>query len=128
MKLTEDERQFLLKRKRLTSTWTYVGIILIFSVFGFGLWLYLQNPLLINPFEAASRIEAGTMKDSTLNLMAVIMPVIFFTCLLLLIIIILFTFSAFSNEKRYLKIIESLLQEGQERHLLERGYKDEESR
>jgi len=116
MKLTEDERRFLLKRKWFVRTWRYAGLILIFAISGISLWLYIKSPLLINPFEVASQIESGTLKESTLTIMALITPIMVLTCLLLLMIIIIFAFVAFSNERKYLRIIESLLQENTGRH------------
>jgi len=110
--LDEQLVKFLKKRRRLARFWPVIATLLLMGILAFVVWLFLKNPLLVNPFEVASRLDAGTVESSTLILMAGMLPIMFLACLLILIVVILFGFTVFSNEKKYLEIIDRLLNEG----------------
>jgi hypothetical protein len=74
-------------------------------------WLFIQKPLLVNPFYVINGLGDGTIEKSTLLLMAGMLPIMFSACLLLLLALLLFTFSALSNEKKHLKVIDHLLED-----------------
>jgi len=109
MNLNEQYKNFLVKRRRFAKSWPLVGILLLLGIFAFLIWLFLRNPLLVNPFEVASRLEAGTIEKSTLVLMAGMLPIMFLACFFILLVMVLFAFAVFSNEKKYIKIIDLLL-------------------
>jgi hypothetical protein len=111
MNLNERNRRFLAKRRRLARSWPLLGTLLLIGISAFVVWAFLRNPLLANPFEVASRLGAETIELSTLILMAGLFPIMFLACFLMLFVIVLFGFAAFSNEKKYLEIIDSLVHE-----------------
>ena len=89
----------------LVKTWRYVGAMLLAMAIGLGMWLFLSEPLLANPFVALSQLSTGSVPVSTMVLMAGFLPVAVLMCMVLTIAIVLFVFAAFSNEKKYLAII-----------------------
>ena len=99
---------FLEKRRRLLKTWRWIGPLCLLLIFVLLLWLYLHSPLLVNPFEIVSRIENETLESSILSLMALMLPIIVLACFGLLIAIIVFMYAVFSNEKKYMEIINEL--------------------
>ena len=99
---------FLEKRRRLLQAWQWVGPLCLLLIIGLWLWLYLHSPLLVNPFEIASRLENETLDSSILPVMALMLPIIILACLGLLIAIIVFMYAVFSNEKKYMEIINEL--------------------
>lgn len=106
--LTDQQKMFLERRTKMVRTWPIIGAILIVVELGLAGWLLWKNPLLINPQAVASKLRAGSLPDSTLALMATILPFILLVCLALLAALILFSFLALANEKKYVTIIRSL--------------------
>jgi uncharacterized BrkB/YihY/UPF0761 family membrane protein len=107
----EQSQSFLKKRRRMTQFWPVIGTLLLAGVLAFLVWMFLKKSLLVNPFEVTSRIDAGTLENSTLTLMAGMLPIVFLACFFILIVVVLFAFSAFANERRYLRIIDALLRD-----------------
>ncbi len=109
MQLSDEERRFLVKRAQLVRAWRYVGAILLAVLIGLGFWLFLTLPLLVNPFVVMTRLQSGSIPESMLMLMAGMLPIVVLMCLALValvVMVVLFIFVAFSNEKKYLKLIE----------------------
>ncbi len=112
MHLLAAQQKFLDKRKKLIVAWRWIGPLLLVAVLATLAWLFSQRPLLINPYEVINRIESGTIEGSTLALMAAMLPMLVLMSFLLVFAIIIFTFSAFTNEKNYRKIIDALAADG----------------
>ncbi len=72
--------------------------------------MFIRNPLMVNPFEVASRLEAGTLEETTMILLAGMLPIMLGLCFLLLSVLIVFGFVMFSHERKYHRIIDRLLQ------------------
>lgn len=106
MQLSYEEQRFVEKRASLMRTWRYVGTIMLAMIIGFGVWLFFSKPLLADPFIVMTKLESNSIPESTMALMAGILPVVILMCIVLAISIILFVFASFSNEKKYLKIIQ----------------------
>lgn len=106
MQLSEKDQRFLAKRIRLVRAWRYVGTILLFMLPGLGLWLFLSKPLLSNPFVVMTLLKNNAISESTMVLMAAMLPVAVLMCIALAVAVVLFAFAAFSNEKKYLQIIQ----------------------
>lgn len=109
MELDQTQREFLEKRRKLVRSWPFIGLILLIAMVATLLWLWVQQPLLINPYEVVGRLESGSIENSTIALMAVMLPLLFLICFVLLMIVVLFAYAAFANEKKHLKIIEILM-------------------
>ncbi len=110
MELEEKQKTFLKNRRRLTHFWPLVGSLLLLGISALLVWLFLKNPLLINPYKVIDSLDSGTIEYSTLILMATFLPLMFLMCFLLLTAMVIFTFSFIANEKKYLKIIDFLMQ------------------
>ncbi|MFO7665716.1 MAG: hypothetical protein R6V76_03775 [Desulfobacterales bacterium] len=106
MQLSYEDQRFLVKRIRLVQTWRYVGAILLAMLVGLGMWLFLSKPLLANPFVVVTRLKSDAIPEATMVLMAAMLPVVVLTCIALAVAVVLFAFAAFSNEKKYLQIIQ----------------------
>lgn len=106
MRLSEEDLRFLAKRARLVQAWRYVGAILLAMIVGLGMWLFLSKPLLANPFTVMERLQSNAIAESTIALMAGMLPIVVLMCIALAVAVVLFAFAAFSNEKKYLAIIQ----------------------
>ncbi len=106
MAISAEERQFLIRRKRLLRAWPVVLAVLLGLVVGLGLWLYCTNPLLLNPYAVLARLEADALPHATLALMAASLPILALACLALVSALLALAQAAFSNERRYLAILE----------------------
>ncbi len=105
MQLTDRDLKFVRRRQRLTSCWTLAGSGLLCAIGGFVIYLFLNARWLVDPWFVLEQISAGEIAASTLQTMALILPVVFLTCLFLLLVMIILAFAAFSNERRLLKLI-----------------------
>lgn len=112
MKLTEQETAFVKQRIRLVRSWPVVGSICGVLVIGFTVWLWISRPLLVNPWEVLSRLKSASIQDSTMTLMAAMLPIVFLACIFLLLALIAICFLAFSNERKHLAIIQRLDADG----------------
>ncbi len=106
MRLTADEIRFLEKRARFVQAWPMVGWILLCLIIGLGGFLFVFSPRLANPFLVLSELEGHSIPESSLSLMAALLPISVLMCLGLAVIIILFAFVAFRNEKQHIKVIQ----------------------
>ncbi len=105
IQLEQKQQEFLEKRRKLVRTWPTIGFLLLMGILATLVWLWFQQPLLINPLEVVNRLEAGSMQNSTLVMMAVMLPLVFLICFVLLVIVVLFAYVTFANEKKHLTII-----------------------
>lgn len=108
--LTADQMEFLAKRRRLARLWPIIGALLLIVVVAAVAWLFLRHPLLINPLTLTSRVQAGTLPNSTLVILAVMLPVMSLACFIVLTAVILYGFSVFAIERRYQRLIKGLLE------------------
>lgn len=108
MELSNREMRFLANRAKLINAWRYVGTILLVGLIGVSAWLFWFSPLLCNPFAVLSRLNNDAMPVSTMALSAVLLPVMFLTCVVLALAILLLAFAAFANERKYLTVISKM--------------------
>jgi hypothetical protein len=108
MGLNQEQRGFLEKREGFVKSWRYVGPLLFAVIAGFAIYLYVRTPLLINPYEVFARIESGSIERSSLETMALLLPLMFIVVCFLLLVLIVMMYAAFSNEKRYRDIVTAL--------------------
>jgi hypothetical protein len=109
MNINQQQIRFLEKRRKLIQAWRVVGPMLLLVIVIFVIFQFQKTPLLINPFEVITGLESGSIKQSTIEIMAVILPVMFIAVSLLLVIIVIMMFTVISNEKKYIEIIERLI-------------------
>lgn len=105
---SDKDKEFIDNRRRLINAWRYAGALSLIGLFVFILWLWYSNPILINPFGAITAIEAGSMTDTTMVIMAAMLPVIFVLTLFLILLLLVLVTVSMNNEKRYLAIIEQI--------------------
>ena len=105
--LTDAQNEFLKKRLRMTKTWPAVGVVLIIIELGLAGWLLWKQPPLINPQAVLSGLRTRSLPDSTLSLMATLLPFVVILCLAVVAVLILFAFLALANEKKHMAIIRS---------------------
>jgi hypothetical protein len=119
MDLSAQEKSFIEKRIKFARSWPIAGLIMILVLAILGLWLFWSRPLLINPWFVLSQLKAEAVSESTLILMAAILPVSMLMCIGLVIVFILLGFSVFSKERKYISIIHRLISEQAEKSALQ---------
>lgn len=105
MQWTPEERRFLEKRKKIVRLWPYTGALMLTVLTALVIFLYTTAPLLIDPFETASRIRSEAVSDATLRVSALLLPIAFGTICLLLVALLWVMHLAFENEKRYFALL-----------------------
>lgn len=106
MVLSEAEKAFIHRRRRLARSWPYVGAGILALIASFVVWLVLTKPLLVNPFLVLSELRSGALQQATVTLMAGLLPVAVSAALMVCIAIVILAYAAFSNERKYLAILE----------------------
>ena len=107
--LAENDLAFLQMRRRFLRFWKIAGVSSLVFLAALFSWLYFKVPNLVNPFHVQRQIESNALTPSALKVMAALMPLMMVLAFFLSVAIILFGFSAYANENRYLKIIDSLV-------------------
>jgi len=102
--LTADTA-FIKRRRRLLKLWPWAGSALLLMLLFLAAWMWIRVPYMINPWLVLEQIEAGTLADSTMLMMAGMLPVVMVAFLGFVAATIVILFTAFSNERRMLGII-----------------------
>ena len=78
---------------------------MIAAVIALGVWLYTQNPLLVNPNAVRRALDDQSIPPVAMTLLVSFLPIAVSACLVLMLIIVLLAFAAFANERHYIKIL-----------------------
>ncbi len=108
MQLTPGESRFITRRSSMGKYWPIAGWILVVMLLGLASWLWYQVPLFVNPWEVVHALEAGIIPDSSLYLMAIMLPVVVLAILVFTASGILLAWRVFANERQLLEIIKRL--------------------
>ena len=108
MSISDKELDFILKRKRLNrfgflGTGTSAGVIILVA-----LYLFFKTPDFINPYAFMESFSAGEIENSTVVLMAHLLPLMTFSLFFFLLVMALILMSAVGNERKLLTILDSL--------------------
>ena len=106
--LAENDLAFLQMRRRFLRFWRIAGFSTLVFLSALFFWLLFKVPNLVNPFHVQRQIDSNALTPTALKVMAVLTPLMVSVAFFLAAAIILFGFSAYANERRYLKIIDSL--------------------
>jgi hypothetical protein len=74
----------------------------------YGGWLWVKTPSLINPWHVMDALEAGTLAESTMSVMALMLPIVTATFLVFACVVVLLWFIAFRNELRLIRLLRKL--------------------
>ena len=97
---------FLEKRKKLNRLWPIVGTVLIAALVLLYILLFIRIPKLVNPYLIMELIKTDQLPESSLQLLALICPMVIIFLFLTIGVVVLFGFGWYRTEKRYLRIIE----------------------
>ncbi len=110
--ITEKDVAFVEKRRNLVRWWNLVGSITFAGLVAFVAWMFWSQPRLINPLHVVGELEGGGISQATLEIMAALLPMVVLAIFFVLAVMIGFTFAMIGNERRYLKIIDRLKDDG----------------
>jgi Na+-driven multidrug efflux pump len=108
MGMAVTDAAFVERRGKFVRAAPYVLGFCFLIMLGFGLWLYVRQPQLINFVEVARQIDNGDLDRLTVELMAVMLPIAMLMCFVLMTGVIMLAWVGMSNEKRYQKIFRDL--------------------
>ncbi len=111
MKITQhtpNDSAFLAKRKRLVRPGFWVCLVGVFVFLGLGVYTWFNSRWLVDPLFVAEQMEKGTADPTTLQMLAVMAPLLFDAVIGLGAILMLIAALALRTEWRYLDIIEKL--------------------
>ncbi len=108
MRLSSADRSFVERRERRVRQWPVVGTGCLVLIAAYGAWLWWRLPYLINPWQVIESLEAGTLSESMMNVMVVMLPVVVAALLVFALVVVLLWFVALSNERRLLGLLRTL--------------------
>jgi hypothetical protein len=106
--LRAQERKFIESRRRLVVPGFYV--LLGASLLPIGAWLlfYLRAPHLADPFSLAEALAQGSLERGTLEVLAMLSPVLLTMLVFCLFAALLLAAFVLRQERRYLELIDRL--------------------
>lgn len=106
MKLSPAEWAYLEKRANLIRVWPWVGGVLLLLIVAFTAWLWFTVPYFVNPWAVFAALKSGTVPDSTLGVMAAMLPVVMLTLLAFAALMVFLMFVTLFNERRLIRFIQ----------------------
>lgn len=107
--LSKKELRFIQSRRRFVRLWNAAAIIMLATLGLLTTWLMLTAPYLANPVFVAEQLRAGLIDEPVFSLSVVMLPVIVLLLFAVVAIFIALGYAVFAHERRYLKIIDTLL-------------------
>jgi hypothetical protein len=109
--LSAQERKFIESRRRLVGPGFHV--LLGASLLPIIMWLlfYVRAPHLVDPFSLAQALAQGSVERSTLEVLALLSPVMLAMVVFCLFAALFLAAFALRQERRYLDLIERLARE-----------------
>ena len=105
MQLTDNDREFIDRRRRLIRWWPLALLLMVVLLAGTCLFLFIRHPLLANPYFVFDAVQAGTLPLATLQLAAVFLPVVFCLLYSVIAVMLLLLHVTIRNERHYQAII-----------------------
>lgn len=105
MAIEESDFQFLAKREKFIKAWPWLGGALVVLMLGYGAYLLVAQPLLINPVFVVEQLTQDKVSPEILRLMAGMLPEVVIMCFVLAGALLAFSFTVMATERRYLRII-----------------------
>ena len=106
--LTRNQQRFIMRRRKLGRAWRVTGPLVLLLLIVAGVLLFFNYPLMFNPYESMARLEAGTLEDTTVLLMALLLPAAMVMVFVMLVVVVLMVFAVIANDRKYLTIIQDL--------------------
>ncbi len=106
MYLNPTDQAFVDRRRRLLALWPYTGGGILAGLLGFTTWLWFFAPLMVNPWATVEALKSGSVEESTLYVMAVMLPILMLACLGAFVVMVGLFFAAFRNERRLIDILD----------------------
>jgi hypothetical protein len=104
----EDQQQFLRRRRMFIAAWRSIGPLLTGGLLIFIIMMLVTAPMFLNPLAVIARLRANTLDLTTLQTMAMMLPVVFVLLCVALLLLILQTYRCCKREQEYLMLIDQL--------------------
>lgn len=128
--LSEQEKSFLQKRRKLNRAWTPIGILMILFLVGMYVYFFFRVPLMVNPYFVGDLLKQNNLAYDTMRVLAITSPCFATFVFAVVLIMIIYTWSAVCLEKKYMKIIDKIMpdEENLLRSLAEKEIKEDEKK
>ena len=100
--------EFLRKRRGFIAAWSSIGPVLVGGLLIFIVTILLAAPMFLNPLSVIARLRTDTLDLTTLQTMAMMLPVVFMLLCLILLLLIVQTYRSCKREKQYLLLTDQL--------------------
>lgn len=108
MSLSSADKKYVAKREKRVKYWPFYGGASLVLLIAYGVWLWVKVPHLINPWHVIESVQAGTLPESTMGVMALMLPIVMAALLLFAFVVVLFWFIVFYNERRLIRLVRKL--------------------
>lgn len=106
--LSAEQREFLRQRRLFVSVWRSIGPLLIGGLLIFVTTMLLTAPVFLNPFVVIARLRANTLDLTTLQTMAMMLPVVSGLLCVTLLLMIFQIYRSCKREQQYLALTAGL--------------------
>ncbi|WP_407275521.1 hypothetical protein [Halothiobacillus sp. DCM-1] len=100
-----QQQQILTRRLRFIRRWPAIAGLVALLTLGFYGWVFIKQPLLVNPQSVIQLVQMPSPDSATLTLLAVIAPILFLTVGGLILLLLLFVTLGLINEGRLIRQI-----------------------
>ena len=108
MNLTPKEQAFIDRRRKLLKAWPWAGGGALALLAALVTWLWIEVPMMINPWAAMEAVRGGTLEESTLVVMALMLPILVLAVMGVLGVMVALLFVALSHERRLIGMLDRL--------------------
>jgi len=98
---------FLNQRRLANRVWKSTGPLLIGGLVILYGFLWFTAPMLVNPFAVLNRLQAESIDITTLQTMAIMLPVVFCLLCVLVVAVVIIIYRMAALERRYQLIVEA---------------------
>ena len=117
MGLLPADKGFIEKREKRAKYWPFFGIASLAAIVAYGAWLWLRVPYLIDPWHTIEQLEAGQLSESTMAVMAAMLPLVVMLLLGVVFVVVLLWFVPFRNERRLIRMVRQLESESADKQM-----------
>lgn len=108
MSLSPADKKFVEKREKRVKYWPFYGGAALVLLIAYGVWLWVKTPHLIKPWHVIESVQAGTLSESTMGVMAFMLPIVMAALLVFAFVVVLLWFVMFYNERRLIRLVRKL--------------------
>lgn len=104
--MTPEQLAYIARRRRQIRYWPWLAALLTLLLLGCYAYLFIENPIYVNPAAFAARLQAHQLGVDQLAVLAALGNLAFIACGLFILLLIVLTTLSLMNEARLIRILD----------------------